>query len=78
MVKENIVLSRDPEERGRQAELMKDIFLAAAEAIVWLGEETDDSDIGIRPSSKQSGFHDNQLNSNIHDAALAVFSENRV
>lgn len=38
----------DLEERGRQVGLMKDIFHAASEVIVWLGEETDDSDIGMQ------------------------------
>ncbi|PKS13395.1 hypothetical protein jhhlp_000166 [Lomentospora prolificans] len=38
----------DLEERGRQVALMKDIFHGATEVIVWLGEEADDSALGMQ------------------------------
>ncbi|CAI4219809.1 unnamed protein product [Parascedosporium putredinis] len=38
----------DLEERGRQVSLMKDIFRRAREVMIWLGEEADNSAIGMQ------------------------------
>ncbi|CAI4212081.1 unnamed protein product [Parascedosporium putredinis] len=42
----------DLEERVRQVKFMKEIFEAAAEVIVWLGDESDDSDIGMQAAKE--------------------------
>ncbi|KAI1138198.1 HET-domain-containing protein [Hypoxylon sp. FL0543] len=41
----------DNEERGRQVHRMKDIYSKASQVLIWLGEEGDDSDVGIATAS---------------------------
>ncbi|KAI0839143.1 HET-domain-containing protein [Hypoxylon sp. FL0890] len=41
----------DNEERGRQVSRMKDIYSKASQVLIWLGEEGDDSDVGIAAAS---------------------------
>lgn len=37
----------DPEERGQQVGFMRDIYQQAVEVMVWLGEESDNSNLGM-------------------------------
>ncbi|OTA68540.1 HET-domain-containing protein [Hypoxylon sp. EC38] len=41
----------DNDERGRQVRRMKDIYSKASQVLIWLGEECDDSNIGIAAAS---------------------------
>ncbi|OTA86022.1 hypothetical protein M434DRAFT_51030, partial [Hypoxylon sp. CO27-5] len=51
----------DNDERGRQVRRMKDIYSKASQVLIWLGEECDDSNIGIAAASDIAHAYSSQF-----------------
>ncbi|KAI1103444.1 HET-domain-containing protein [Jackrogersella minutella] len=67
----------DDEERGRQVSRMKDIYSKASRVLIWLGEEGDDSEIGIA-TAWDLAYACHQYTSNGGSLDTITFDDKRV